>query len=311
MLFIFCNTIKATAGGLRSSSIKTCPDGITYGLHSDGNGGTHWHQAAKNAQGMYYPTGEVTYYQDPCPESNKNQGTVKNTKPGSNDGSTRNNSSIGATTGVSVIQESNDATIKVIKINGDSINVSDTMKYISKKKTATIYIETNNSNAKYQIDGDLDKLDIEQVNMITIRVEAPDGTIKDYIIEITREIQKSYVRIINLKLNDKSITFDFNNKEEITVVNEEDKLSLEYQLSNSKATLLIKKDNQVVLNGDQLVVGKNNYTLVVVDEDGNENKYELVIKRMTKFESIISFIVGLIVFAIIILLVIKNIKKKR
>ena len=91
LLFIFCNNVWATPGGLRGSSIKTCPNGITYGLHSDGNGGTHWHQAAKNDKGQYYPTGETTYYEDPCPESNKNEGTAKNTKPSDNNAKPSNN----------------------------------------------------------------------------------------------------------------------------------------------------------------------------------------------------------------------------
>ena len=34
-------TVNATGGGLRKNSIKTCPNGVTYGMHGDGNGGTH------------------------------------------------------------------------------------------------------------------------------------------------------------------------------------------------------------------------------------------------------------------------------
>ena len=32
-------TVHATGGGLRKNSIKTCPNGVTYGMHSDGHGG--------------------------------------------------------------------------------------------------------------------------------------------------------------------------------------------------------------------------------------------------------------------------------
>ena len=131
--FMTCDIVKATPGGLRSSSIKTCPDGITYGLHSDGNGGTHWHQAAKNPQGQYYPTGETTYYEDPCPESNKNEGTAQNTKPSNNTNAYNNlnNNNADSNANTPKTQKNNDATIKSIRINGDSINVSDNMKLLA------------------------------------------------------------------------------------------------------------------------------------------------------------------------------------
>ena len=47
VLFILCCLtilpvkVNATGGALKKSTIKTCPNGITYGLHSDGKGGEH------------------------------------------------------------------------------------------------------------------------------------------------------------------------------------------------------------------------------------------------------------------------------
>lgn len=310
IFFMVCDIVKATPGGLRNSSIKTCSDGITYGLHSDGNGGTHWHQAAKNSQGQYYPTGKITYYEDPCPESNKNEGTAQNTKP-SNNIKTYNNSNNNTSANATNTQKSNDATIKSIRINGDSIDVSEIMKYTSKKKSVNISIVTNNLNARYEIIGNIDDLSADGLNIITIKVMAEDETTKDYTVEITREVQKSYVRIENLKLNDTSINFDFNNKKEISVFNEENKLNLEYRLSDNNATLVIRKGNQIVENGNWLKVGKNKYELTVIDKDGNENKYELVVERMSKFESLVTYAIGIIIFAIIILVIVKIIKKKK
>lgn len=46
-------TANATGGGLRKNSIKTCPNGVTYGTHSDGHGGTHWHVAVTNGTNYY------------------------------------------------------------------------------------------------------------------------------------------------------------------------------------------------------------------------------------------------------------------
>ena len=36
ILFSFNCNVYATGGGLRKNTIKTCSNGITYGLHSDG-----------------------------------------------------------------------------------------------------------------------------------------------------------------------------------------------------------------------------------------------------------------------------------
>ena len=51
-------TVNATGGGLRKNSIKTCPNGVTYGMHSDGHGGTHWHVAVTNGNN-YYADGQT------------------------------------------------------------------------------------------------------------------------------------------------------------------------------------------------------------------------------------------------------------
>ena len=67
-------TVNATGGGLRKNSIKTCPNGVTYGMHSDDHGGTHWHVAVTNGTN-YYADGEAIY-SDPCPGYNKNEGTA-------------------------------------------------------------------------------------------------------------------------------------------------------------------------------------------------------------------------------------------
>ena len=88
-LTIFPINVNATGGALRKSTIKTCPNEITYRLHSDGNGGTHWHIAITNGK-IYYSDGEAIHY-DPCPSSNKNEGTAGSTNGGSNNSSNNTN----------------------------------------------------------------------------------------------------------------------------------------------------------------------------------------------------------------------------
>lgn len=121
--FIFTTNVYATGGGLRRASIKTCPDGVTYGMHSDVNGGTHWHRAATNGDN-YYAVGDAIY-SDPCPGNTGNKGTAESTHGGQNNSRTPNS---GGTSTVSpVVTKSDDATIKSITADGTSIEVNDVM----------------------------------------------------------------------------------------------------------------------------------------------------------------------------------------
>lgn len=324
-LFLFCNVVEATPGALRGSSIKTCPNGITYGLHSDGHGGTHWHEAAKNGKNQYYPTGETTYYDDPCPKSTKNEGTAKNTNPSNNNESVSNNNNnnnysnqnnVDYNSNANNIETQkvektiSDATIKSVIVNKIRVDVSDNMECEVYKKEADITITTNNPNAKYEIEGQTNNLPLDEPSIITVKVEAEDGTIKNYTLQITREKIESDVRITSLSLNDSPIDIGYSDIITDSVLNNEDKLNLKYKLSDSKAKLVIKKDDQIIENGDKLEIGKNYYKLVIIDQDENEKVYNLTIERMSKADSFITVTVGTSIFAILILVIAKKIKKK-
>lgn len=82
ILVINITNVNATGGGLRKNSIKTCPNGVTYGLHNDGNGGTNCHTALTNGNGYY--AGEEAIYSDPCLESKTNEGTAGQTSGSNN-----------------------------------------------------------------------------------------------------------------------------------------------------------------------------------------------------------------------------------
>ena len=76
--------VSATSGALKKDSIKTCPDGITYGYHKDG-AERHWHVAVTNGEN-YYPSGDAIS-SDPCPGYTKNSGTAGSTSGGNTSGS--------------------------------------------------------------------------------------------------------------------------------------------------------------------------------------------------------------------------------
>lgn len=151
MLVLLPLTVNATGGGLRKNSIKTCPNGVTYGMHSDGHGGTHWHVAVTNGN-KYYADGEAIY-SDPCPGYNKNEGTAGATGGSSNSSSNSsgnggkssnygNNYSNNNTQNNSqkevVIEKSKDNSIKEVSIDNEQITVSDNMNFKTEKNMLTL-----------------------------------------------------------------------------------------------------------------------------------------------------------------------------
>lgn len=306
LAFIF-NTpdVFATSGALRKNSIKTCPNGITYGLHGDGAGGTHWHQAEQHSQmsSGWAAVGDPLS-SDPCPKndnntnqnnnSNSNQTNSNQSNNTSKENNTTTNNNQTNTSSKNENKKSNDTSISKLTINGKSIySIDDTMEHTVATSKVDISVETKDKNAKYEIQGNVEELSKEKTNEFKILVTAEDGTQKTYILNITREVKESYVRITSLKINGNSVYFSLDKKEEVSLSNSEDKLNIEYKLSNTNANLIITANGKEIKNGDNIEVGKTNYLLTIVDEDGNESSYELVVERMTKFDETMSFILGL------------------
>ena len=177
LLLISPLTVNATGGGLRKNSIKTCPNGVTYGLHSDGHGGTHWHVAVTNGNN-YYADGEAIY-SDPCPGNTKNEGTAGATNGSSSSSSNSsrnsysnnysNNNGQANKTKEIVVEKSKDNSIKKVVIDGEEIAVSDNMNFKTEKKHVDIKIEANDSKSK--VDYENKELTIGE-NVINISVTA-------------------------------------------------------------------------------------------------------------------------------------------
>lgn len=325
MLVLLPLTVNATGGGLRKSSIKTCPNGVTYGMHNDGHGGTHWHVAVTNGNN-YYPDGEAIYG-DPCPGYNKNEGTAGATDGSSNslsnssgngrmnsdysndysNNNTQNNSSKGA-----VVEKSKDNSIKEVVIDDEQIIVSDNMNYKTEKKHVDIKIETNDSKAKVKFENK-DLLFGE--NIINIAVIAENGDKKNYTLTINKIKSKGTSTIKKFVLGSSEVEFK-NNKATITKLKNETSLDYSYELSDAKAKL------KIYLNGKEntkLESLKENdkIKLIVLDENDNENIYEIII---TDFPAIVSIIinilaaiiiVGVFLSPVVIILIIENQKKNK
>ena len=306
ILFIIPINVFATGGKLRKSSIKTCPNGITYGLHSDGNGGTHWHVAATNGNG-YFAKGDAIY-SDPCPGHNANQGTAGQTSGSNNYNNSMKNDS---TNNVNKeVVKSSDISIKSIKIEDDIItNISDVMEYEVTKKSISIYVVLNDIKSKYEIEGNADNLSKTGINKVKIKVTAENGNEKIYELNIKRKVIQSNVVIREFKINDSTIEFE-DNKGSTFVFYWAKKFDYDYILSDSNSILKIMKNNKEVSNTN-LKVGNNNYKLVIIDKEGNENNYDIKIERMSLMGSIVLTILSIGFFALIVFIIVMLLKYKK
>lgn len=318
--------VYATGGGLRRASIKTCPDGVTYGLHSDGHGGTHWHRAATNGDN-YYAVGDAIY-NDPCPGSSGNQGTAESTHGGgSNNSSSSNNNynaysqPIAPVTPVTPaapaapstppeVQKSEDATLKSLTVDDKKIEISDTMAFETDKDSINIDATANHAKANVKVKGETNELKLD--NKFEIVVTAEAGNTKTYTLNVTRKPGISKTKL-TLKVNNYSIEFDENNHYDTTELFYTDKIKFTYTLSNQKSSLKIYKDNKEISTEDNISLGDNNYRFLIVDENGDSIEYTLKVTKEGVIESIIILIliIGILGgFGFFIFWIIKKIKKR-
>ena len=325
MLILLPLTVNATGGGLSKKSIKTCPNGVTYGMHRDGHGGTHWHVAVTNGNN-YYPKGEAIH-SDPCPGYNKNKGTAgstnsssKSSSNSSRNGGTNsnygNNYSNNNTKNNSqkevAIEKSKENSIKEVSIDDEQITVSDNMNYKTEKKHVNIKIEPNDSKAKVEFENK--ELSLGE-NTINIVVTAENGDKKNYTLTINKTKGKGIATIKKFVLGSSEVEFK-NNKAIITKLKNETSLDYSYQLSDAKAKLKIYLNEKEITKLESLKEN-DKIKLMVLDENDNENIYEIII---TDYPAIVSTIInilatiitaGIFLSPIVIILIIKNKKKNK
>ncbi len=301
ILFGFNCEVYATGGGLRKNTIKTCPNGVTYGLHSDGKGGKHWHIAVTNGNN-YYASGEAIL-DDPCPASSKNNGTA-----GSTNESNKNSNNI-SNENNNKERKNSDVSISSIKVDNEEVeNISNEMSIEVSKKSVNINVTTTDKNATSKIEGNQDNLSIENVNIFNIVVTAEDGTQKTYILNIKRLKTKSNVKIKNFIFGAGELEFDESNTSTATILKSEHKFNYSYELSDNTASLQIYNgNNELIESFDNVNVG-DKYKLLITDTNGNTNEYYINVVSASIMTTILFYLTITLIFLtpIIIILVIKK-----
>lgn len=266
-IFALPTNVSATGGALRKATIKTCPNGITYGLHSDGQGGTHWHVAITNGQN-YYPDGSALP-EDPCPGVHGNQGTAGSTSGSSN--STTNNSGK---------NESNRQSSNSNNISNSNSSTNNNTEVTENNKNTQSKKESNNSNNKKNAKRS-NKANKNRKNNKSSKNNSNKDNSKSSNTNKKEEVNNnesdSKLLIKKTKSNDTSI-------KKLTIDGKLINLSKEIVYETNKNKVKIKiiandENAEVTFNNKELKIGDNLFEVVVTAENGEEKKYNFNIKR--------------------------------
>lgn len=311
ILFTSMN-VYASSGALKKSSIKTCPDGITYGSHK-GEGTLHYHKATYNGK-QYYPDGNAIA-NDPCPKSGnavKKSTRKVTTKKQMNVTSTKipktNVTKEITTTSI----RSSDTTINKITINGEEyLNVSENSDYIIYKNKVDISVVLNDSKSKVDIIGDKDNFNVDENREIVLKVVAEDESEKLYTLNIQRKIKESDSVIKKFVVDGNTANIS-SSLIEVNVFSYPKVKDIVYQLDDSDAFLTLYHDDKV-LDLDENLQYDVAYKVLLTDAYSNTKEYTLKVKKYTTTDIIGMGIVAILIFRIpigVIIFLIYLIKKK-
>lgn len=295
ILFTSMN-VYASSGALSSDSIKTCPDGITYGSHK-GGGTLHYHKATYNGK-QYYPDGNAIA-NDPCPKKNN---IVKKT--------TREVTTKKQITTIPI--RSSDTTIYKLTINGkDYLNIKENNDYIIYKNKVDIDVVLNDSKSKVDIIGEKDNFNVDENREFVIKVIAEDESEKLYTLNIQRKIKESDSVIKKFVVDGNTANIN-GSLIEVNVFSYPKVKDIVYQLDNTDAFLTLYHDDKVLDLDDNLQYDVA-YKVLLTDAYSNTKEYTLKVKKYTTIDIIGMGIVAFFIFRVsigVIIFLIYLIKKK-
>ena len=298
----------ASSGAMRKNSIKTCPDGITYGSHK-GEGTLHYHKATYNGK-QYYPDGNAIA-NDPCPKSGN---AVKKTtrKVTTKKQTTVTSTKIPKINVTTTPIRSSDTTIDKITINGEEyLNVSENNNYIIYKNKVDIDVVLNDSKSKVDIIGDKDNFNVDENREFVIKVIAEDESEKLYTLNIQRKIKVSDYVIKKFVVDGNTAKIN-GSLIEVNAFSYPKVKDIVYQLDNTEAFLTLYHDDKV-LNLDDNLQYDVAYKVLLTDAYSNTKEYTLKVKKYTTVDIVGMGIVEFFIFRVpigVIIFLIYLIKKK-
>jgi len=169
---------------------------------------------------------------------------------------------------VKVLPKSKDAIIKELTLNGEKINISDTIEYSTNKDEVVIIAVANHKNAtvKYETPFKVK----EGLNTTKINVIAEDKiTKKDYIININRLSDNVGIKVY---VNDIDVVFNDYISDIVRLDSYTDEIYIRYELEDEKSKVNLDYDKVLDTSEKQI-------KFEVVAESGKTQEYVINIKK--------------------------------
>ena len=245
-----------------------------------------------------------------CPNSSSSSNSTNvetNTNNSSSSESTNSNSNttnnVVETPTIVEQPKSSDATLKEITVDYEKINISNNMSYTTTNESVSINAVANDYKAK--VDYDKNPELVIGDNIINIKVTAENGKVKEYKLTIIREKILSNNTNIKIKVDDEEITFNEYKSEPFYLSYNEDKINIQYELEDRNAKVEI-------IGNENLKEGINEVIVKVIAENGEEQKYTIIVEKYNKtVEILVDIIFAIIPFVGIVLLVFYLTRKKK
>ena len=319
-LYFCIDTVFASSGALRKNSIKTCPNGVTYGYHGNDK---HWHVAERsNVSSGWSAVGEPLSG-DPCPNGGGNSyqnTTRKITTPPP----TTTTTTVPPTTTTAITTEpttippttiptENNSVIKKVLVNNDDIGkINKEMSYIINSKSITINVILSDPLSSYEIEGNTNDFELDEERTFLIKVNEANGEYEEYLLKIKREQGYLYSKLDFLKINGSSISLDSSYIEH-SLFAWENNITFEYELNDSNVKVNFYRGNEKLSSIKNINYDDNNNSFIIelIDDNDNVKKYYIHIYKLSLIGSLFVMLFTALVFALPVYLIYKIIKKIR
>jgi len=182
--------------------------------------------------------------------------------------------------------KSGDATLSSVRVDGAVVIVANTMSHTTLKSYVDVVVVTTNSKATAQVTN-VPSLVIGE-NIITIKVTAENGTVKNYQLLVTREKELSANVNILITIDNKTVVFNNYISDIININSNINKLNILYKLEDSNATVSIA-------GNQNLKTGTNDILVKVTAENGTIATYTIKINKAAG--SYLAIIIGTVILA--------------